>query len=218
MNGGIDPVFYGVVCGAVLWLALLWAGARCRIGSRSRAVKVAYGFVTVLLLFAPLSGMPLWNWAFSFCPNPSLPMLGIVCAVLWQHLCGVAVFKRGDWRGLWRFGALAGTVLYLHPIFLGGVDLYYWGWHHEIAVWSMAAMAVGALLAGNRTGVLFLGALIAYELQALESLNGWDYVIDPFYWLLSVGLLTADAARRGLAARARRRASRAPFPAVPSVG
>jgi hypothetical protein len=214
MNGGIDPVFYGLVCGATLWLGLLWAGARFRIGRRGLALKLVYGVVTVLLLFVPFGGLPLWNWAFSFCPNPSLPMLGIVCAGLWQHLCGVAVFKPADWRALLGFGAVAGTVLYLHPGFMPALDLYYWGWNHETVVWSVAALALVALVNGNRAGVLFLAALIAYEAEALESQNGWDYVVDPFYWLLSLGFGSAYAVRRALAARALRRASRSPFGAV----
>lgn len=214
MNGGIDPVFYGLVCGATLWLALLWAGTSWRVARRHRTVQAGCAAATVLLLFVPCGGMPLWNWAFSFCPNPSLPMLGMVCAALWARLGGVAVFKPADWRLLIGFGAVAGTVLYLHPFARSGFDLYYWGWHHEVAVWTMAALALTALAFGNRAGVLFLAALIAYELQALESHNGWDYLVDPILWLVCLGLTLVHGVRRLFTGRALRRASRSPFAAA----
>ena len=197
MNGGIDPVFYGVVCGVTLWLALLWLGERVGIRRRGRGPKLAFGAATVLLLFVPCSGgLPLWNWVFSFCPNPSLPMLGVVSAALWQRLGGMAVLRREDWRAVFVFGAAAGTILYLQPLLLPGFDLYYWGWHHAVAVWGLAALALTALAAGNRSGVLLLAALIGYEVEALESHNAWDYAVDPFFWLTSLGVLGWQAAAR----------------------
>ena len=217
MNGGIDPVFYGVGCGATLWLALLWAGTRWRLVRRHRTVPAVCALASMALLVVPFGGMPLWNWAFSFCPNPSLPMLGMVCAALWAHLGGVAVFKPADWRALIGFGAAVGTLVYLHPFVLPGIDLYYWGWHHEVAVWGMAGLALVALAFGNRTGVLFLAALIAYELEALESHNGWDYLVDPILWLICLGLTVAHGVRRILAARTLRRASRSPFAAAAAM-
>jgi hypothetical protein len=89
--------------------------------------------------------------------------------------------------------AFAGSALYLHPMFLGAVDLYYWGWERTWAVWGLAAMAGVLLLWGNRLGVLFLAALIAYAVNALESQNCWDYIMDPFYWLISVGVVGTRA-------------------------
>ena len=195
MNDRIDPVFYGFICAALLWLATLWLVMRFRTRECSRGLKAAFGVATVLMLFVPIAGLPLWNWAFSFCPNPSLPMLGVVCAALWLHLCRVTVFKPADWRAIWLFGAIAGTALYLHPLLIPAVDLYYWGWHHQIAAWALAAAALVSLAVGNRLGVLFLAALVAYDLGALESNNGWDYVVDPFYWMVSLVMIGARVTR-----------------------
>lgn len=188
MNGTTSPVFFGFICGVTLWLALLWGGARLYPRRRGRLISAVFGIVTMLMLFVPVSGLPIWSWAFTFCPNPSLPMLGMVCAALWQHLCGMPVFKPADWHATWIFGAVAGTALYLHPLVLPSLDLYYWGWDRSAAVWTLAGVAVVFLAWGNRLGVLCLAALIAFELDALESRNCWDYVIDPFYWLISLGL------------------------------
>jgi len=63
----------------------------------------------------------------------------------------------------------------------------------------LGALAVLAIAGGLRAGLLLVAALAALGLDALESRNAWDYVIDPFYWLLSLGMLAAiwlRAARR----------------------
>ncbi len=203
MKSIFDPVFFGLVCAAMLWLSVLWFAARCRMKACSK-VKAGFGIMTALMLFIPIGGLPVWSWAFSFCPNPSLPLLGAVCAALWQRLCGIAIFKPADWSAIWCFGGIAGTVLYLHPILLPALDLYYWGWHPEVAIWSIAVAALLVLAFGNRLGVLLVAALLAYGLGALESHNSWDYVIDPLYWLVSLGFGLARGLR-GLKSLRRRR-------------
>ena len=140
-----------------------------------------------------------------------------MAASIGRQLGGRAILKAADWRALWRFGAIGGSVLYLHPLVFRSVDLYYWGWHHDVAVWSMAALALTALAFGNRAGVLFLAGLIAYELQALESHNGWDYLVDPIFWLICLGLTVVHGVRRLFAGRALRRASRSPFAAAAAM-
>jgi len=57
------------------------------------------------------------------------------------------------------------------------------------------ALAVLAIAGGLRAGLLLVAALAALGLDALESRNAWDYVIDPFYWLLSLGMLGATFLR-----------------------
>lgn len=187
MNLSLVPVFYALVAIATLWLALL-SCARVKPGRRTRVATVLIGVATVCLLLVPVGGLPLWNRVFSVHPNPSIPLLGIVCAALWQRLLGIAIFRPADWRAVWVFGVGVGTVLYLNPIIFGAVDLYYWGWERDAAIWSLAAVAVLLLARGSRLGVLFLAALIAFAVTALESQNCWDYVMDPFYWLISVAV------------------------------
>lgn len=185
-----------LVTGAMMWLALLWLSSRLKMNRRRAGVKALFGMAAVGLLFVPIGELPLWSRVFSFYPNPSLPMLGLVCAALWQRLLGIEVLKPADWTAAWAFGALAGSLLYFHTIFGGGADLYYWGWERDVAAWTLAALAAGFLAWGNRFGVLLIAALMAYGVNALESRNGWDYAMDPFYWILSLAVLGNDLRAR----------------------
>ncbi len=210
------PTFYAMMLVATLWLALLWLSARLRPGARRGPLRLALGAAAMVLLFLPVGEVRLWSWAFGFCPNPSMLLLGVICAGLWQRLFGLEVLKPADWTAVWRFAALAGTTLYLQPLVAGRLDLYYWGWEHGVAAWALAGLAVAFLAVGNRLGVLLLAALTGYSFDALESVNAWDYVVDPFAWLLSLGVLATRAARLALArVRARRLAASAPPFAVP---
>ncbi|MBI5690139.1 MAG: hypothetical protein HZC55_08565 [Verrucomicrobia bacterium] len=216
MIRGVEPVGGALLAGASLWLGLLWLGSRVGLSQRRRSVQGAAALLAVGALFVPLGEMPLWQWVFSFCPNPSVPAIAVVGAALWERLRGVPVVRVAEWRLLWGFGAVAGTLLYLHPLLPSSVDPYYFGWRHAPAIWAMAGLALLAFGAGNRAGSVFFVALVAYELRVLESPNAWDYVVDPLFWLWSLGKGAAAGLRVGLRWWRRTRFSRPPFPsAVP---
>lgn len=190
MNHPFSFPLVAVAAIATLWLAFLWLWPRCAHSPRPGVVpKLIAGVATVLLLFVPVGGSPLWSRVFSFYPTPSLPMLGVISAALWLRLFNLPVFSRGDWSAIWLFGAIGGSALYLHPMIFGGVDLYYWGWDRAVAAGTVSGLAIGLLARGNRLGVLLFAALLGYALNALESQNCWDYVMDPFFWIVSAGVL-----------------------------
>ncbi|MBM3843759.1 MAG: hypothetical protein FJ397_10960 [Verrucomicrobia bacterium] len=185
-------------------ILLLWAGlaaVACRFAPHgfSPRRRLLLGLVAAALAFLPAGGVPLWVRAFSFHPNPCLPLLGLGVVAWGRVVLERSWFGREDWLALWGFGAVAGTVLYGHPLVATDVDVYFWGWERGVAASVLGALAVLAIAGGLRAGLLLVAALAALGLDALESRNAWDYVIDPFYWLLSLGMLAAiwlRAARR----------------------
>jgi hypothetical protein len=145
-------------------------------------------------MLVPLKDLQLWNWVFSYYPNPSLPILGLLIAQRSPRFLGVTIFQSADWWATWIFGAVVGSLVYLQPLIFGrGIDFHYWGWHSNYAAAALALTAIVFLARGNRFGVLLVAALVAFALGALESSNCWDYVIDPIYWLASVVVIV----RRG---------------------
>jgi hypothetical protein len=75
----------------------------------------------------------------------------------------------------------------------------------NLAAWLIAGVAIIFLLLGNHFGLLLAGSLVVFLMGGLESKNGWDYVIDPIFWIASlVGVTCRDlvpamvrAVRRG---------------------
>lgn len=191
--------FYVSAVISLLWAALAAAGRRLVPHGFTLRRRLLLGLVAAGLAFLPLGDVPLWMRAFSFHSNPSLPLLGLGLVAWARVVFERSWFGREDWLALWGFGAVAGTVLYVHPLVATDVDVYFWGWERGVAASVLGALAVLAIAGGLRAGLLLVAALAALGLDALESRNAWDYVIDPFYWLLSLGMLAAillQAARR----------------------
>ncbi|MBL9193380.1 MAG: hypothetical protein JNJ82_13585 [Opitutaceae bacterium] len=188
MSSWIDSAYHLAGIGAGLWLILLWLHFRVTGKSAGLGVKLATGGATAGLLLLPLGGSTVGTWIQSFHPNPSVPGFCLIGAALYHRLFGGVLLKGADLRALLLFGTVVGSVLYLHTLWPNASDLYYWGWLDQAAIWTMAAVAVAYLLAGNRMGVLILLSLMAYTLRALESENAWDYVIDPVTWLVCMAL------------------------------
>jgi hypothetical protein len=192
MMAMLPAVLQSIAIGAAMWLVVLSLWPRRRQArQRCATVTVLAGLVALLALLLPLGGPPLWLRAWSFYSNPSLPMLGLVGAALSRRVLGLTLLRGADWLGVWLFGVVAGSTLYLHPLLGTDLDLYFWGWDRTGAAFALATVAVSLLAFGHRLGVLLLVALIAFAITTLESRNCWDYVVDPFYWLLSLGMLTA---------------------------
>jgi hypothetical protein len=201
MSHDIGVCYHAAVSGAIAWLFLLWVAGRFTRARPTLAVKLGLGAAAAGLCLLPFDGLALWRWLLGVWPNPSLPLAGLVVAALGCRLGGVTLLAPADRRVAWAFGAVVGTALYLHPMFPGAVDLYYWGWDGRVAALGMAVLATGGLIAGSRLGVLLLAALIAFAGGLLESPNAWDTLVDPFYWLIGLGVMAREAVRWALKRR-----------------
>ena len=204
MNPAWLPPSDALAVFAAVWLMLLGFGGRFMPLPASVALRLAIAAAAMGVMLVPIKELQLWNWVFSYYPNPSLPILGLLIAQRSPRFIGVTIFQSADWWATWIFGAVVGSLVYLQPLIFGrGIDFHYWGWHSNYAAAALALTAIVFLARGNRFGVLLVAALVAFALGALESTNCWDYVVDPIYWLASVVVIV----RRGaIAGRARRQA------------
>jgi len=201
MSDVIASLFHPVALGACTWLILLWTHARISRKTPPLAVKLTTGLVTGLILLLPVQGASVGCWAQGFHPNPSLPGVGLIVAALVHRLFGLVLLRPADLRALLIYGAIAGSVLYLHTFWSSTADLYYLGWLDTAAIWTIAVLSLSFLAAGNRMGVILLFALLAFTFSALESDNAWDYLIDPITWMVCTSLLTFRLLRTGWVAR-----------------
>ncbi len=215
MNPAWLPPSDALAVFAAVWLMLLGFGGRFMPLPASVALRLAIAAAATGVMLVPIKELQLWNWVFSYYPNPSLPILGLLIAQRSPRFLGVTIFQSADWWATWIFGAVVGSLVYLQPLIFGrGIDFHYWGWHSNYAAAALTLTAIVFLARGNRFGVLLVAALVAFALGALESTNCWDYVVDPIYWLASVvvivrrGVIASLARRRSTTDREVARASR----------
>lgn len=202
MNADLLPDPEAWVSVVAIWLLLLGLGARWRQVSASRGGRLALAAAAIAFLFLPVGGLPVWSWCFGVYPNPCLPMLVLLLARRLPRFFGKVFLQPADWNAVWLFGAVAGAVIYLCPALFGGIDIYFWGWDRTLAAGVLAGGATLFLAFGNRFGIILLAALLAYAVGLLESANCWDYVVDPVYWLASMGVVLRRAIAWALTARA----------------
>jgi hypothetical protein len=197
-----------------LWVLLLWIAGKVLGRPAPRLWQAGLGALAVALLFVPVGPVSLGRWVESFYPNPSLPGIAFVLALLWRSLLHRDLLRPADLRALLAFTAVAGSLLYLNPLWGRAADFYYFGWRSGPAIWTITAVALFLLAVGNRAGLVLTAALGAFALSALESNNAWDYVVDPAVWLVSLGALGL----RGMAAVQRRWTERSARASAPVSG
>jgi hypothetical protein len=197
MNTVIVPWFHALAVALIAWWFLLRLSAWQRGPQIDWRITTVAGVAAIALCLAPVGGVPWMRWVFGFWANPSLPLLGWVAAAIARQGFGRVVFSQSERRTLAVFGAGVGTVLYLHPYVPGAPDLYALGWDPRFALGGLATVAGLFYVAGSRVGILFLLALIAFGVGALESTNAWDYAVDPVFWFASLFALAKQAAATG---------------------
>jgi hypothetical protein len=189
-----------------LGLALVLACVARWVGLRPRGRGWCVGLVifSLAIVTVPVNGLPLARWLAGVVDHWSVPTAALLTSAVIQRLFGIDLLQRKDWQAAWRFGALAGLLLYPMALGWGPFDPYGLGWHFGPLFVAVAVLASVLLLRGNRCGIVLVLAIAAWHLRAVESANYWDCLVDPFYFLFSVGALGSWAWR----ARAKR--SRAP--------
>ena len=197
----ITPVF-SAICP---WLALVWCLLRLatwmRLELRRWQLLTLAGAIATVMLLVPVQGLATARWVAGLNANFSGPLTGMLAAAVWQRGLGRQMFAERDWIAGWSFGAVGSLTLYPLALGVSGFDPYEWGWRFSPLFVIVAALSSWLIWKKNRLGILLLVAVAAFHLRLLESGNYWDYLLDPFYGLVSLGAVI----RRGLIGRSRLR-------------
>ena len=177
--------FYGVAVLLAWSIAIKGAKITLRPRTVSRRASLLLGLLAAAAMLLPVGEFTLWRWMFSVHANPSGTLAAALAAYVLESLSGRHLLGRRDWLALWCIGALAGALLYLPTLGFGHYDLYVLDWEGRWITGGATAVVLALLFVGNRAGVLLLFGLLAHLVDALESDNLWDYLIDPAYWLVS---------------------------------
>jgi hypothetical protein len=142
--------------------------------------------VCLILMSVPFDGLPVARRLAGFAPGFSLPFTALLLHATLRRLGGPDVFRPAELAVTWRFGALAGLVLYPAALGLGRWDPYTSGWQFSALFVAVGLVAAFLLGRGHRLGWVVLTAIAAWHLRLLESTNYWDYLVDPVYFLISL--------------------------------
>jgi len=85
-----------------------------------------------------------------------------------------------DWEPARGFWAITGLGLYATTLSGRGFDIYETGYGHGLA-WVGLVVAAIAHVGGRRLiAVWALGVVLSWQLRLSNSVNFWDYAVDPF--------------------------------------
>jgi hypothetical protein len=143
------------------------------------------GFLSVFVVVIPLGGFPLARWLISINANFSIPLTALVFSKVWENASGIRLLDRRALLSSSLFGLLAGLALYPMALGLGRFDPYEFGWSFSWLFVVLMVITVVLLFTKDRFGVVLVASILGYDLQVLESANLWDYLVDPFFVLIS---------------------------------
>ena len=180
-----------------LGLVLSLAGIARLAGLHPRGPGWCAGLVlcSLAIVATPLGGLPLARWLAGVVDHWSVPAIALLASAVIQRLFGIELLQGKDRQAAWIFGALAGLLLYPLALGWGPFDPYSLGWHFGPLFVAVAVLAVVCISRHNRFGLVLVLAIAAWHLRAVESGNYWDCLLDPFYFLFSVGVLVSWAWR-----------------------
>ena len=179
------------LAGAAVVIAAVVVAAGRTVGLR-RPHLALLGGVSAVVALLPIGALPLAGLLRGVVGDLSLTTLVLLLSSLHRHVRGGEPIDARSTFALQLLAAIGGLVLYPMALGLGAWDPYRLGYGDTWFLAALLAVALTALLLDLPlvTFGIALGVL-AWTLEAYESRNLWDYLLDPlvFAWALSTLLL-----------------------------
>jgi hypothetical protein len=173
--------------GQVLLLAVLITLMAGKIVKDSGLRIGVIAALLALCLFLPVSGLSVAQWLRSVVGDLSMFTLLVFLNILAQRL-----FKRNfitaDSRKKLLLGvAMVGVVFYPLALGVSSFDPYRLGYSPVFMAALLCLASITAWLRAHRElAIILLLPLLAYNLRMLESVNLWDYLLDPVLLVYAV--------------------------------
>lgn len=163
----------------------------------STGVKVGLLLVFFVISLIPINDLPVAGYLRGAFGDPSIMTCLLITSYLIGQYTNIKLTPNNDFKFMMLAYAIIGMAFYPFAMGISLVDPYGWGYG---SIWMAVAMLVSCtFLIWKKLSVaclLVTLCVIAYLLQALESQNLWDYVIDPMLWayamVCSMGTLFAS--------------------------
>jgi len=179
----------GGLAGAILLpVAIVMAATKCL--RLHIAVRLVLFFLAAGLAFVPVNGLAIAKYINAF-GELSFTTLLLLFTVGLFGLAGRNFYKRHDFLLLMTLILLLGVFLYPFSLGLTAFDSYALGYESKLFCSFLLLVALTAWYFNvYLVVIIFILDISAFLLGFYESLNLWDYLIDPlltvfaFFWLL----------------------------------
>ena len=157
--------------------------------SRNRRLGVLAG-LTVLGMLPLIGGMSLSGYLRGLTDDLACTtMVGLMAGAL-MRLGFINAWSRPQITQLWICFAVGGALLFPAAMGVGMIDTYGWGFNPRPLLIAVAVVALLMVFLRNAPGAfLLIAATGAFVLDVKPSDNYWDYLLDPFIFLYSIGAL-----------------------------
>ena len=171
----------------LLVMVSIQSGAGRVFGNKTsiRGQTLIIGIISALIVLIPVGGIPLGRWLISINANFSIPLTTVLLSKVWEKATGTGLLDKTGFLCCWIFGMTAGLALYPMALGLGRFDPYGLGWSFSWLFVAVMIITFLLLFMKNRFAVVLIACVLCYDLQLLESHNLWDYLVDPFYTVIS---------------------------------
>ncbi|MEK6561220.1 MAG: hypothetical protein AABZ07_05750, partial [Nitrospirota bacterium] len=152
----------------------------------SVGLRIVLPAISFIILFIPVSGLYLYKYFYGVFGNLSITSVILLLSFLVKNISNNISNNRQVPSGREKSAilysvAVAGLILYPTSLGFVPVDLYRLGYHPRFLLVLILCLTILAWMVSLRfAAMLPVIAVIAFNLNILESENLWDYLVDPF--------------------------------------
>lgn len=161
-----------------------------------RLLLVVNCCLAAIIVMIPINGLSVGRWIYSINANVSIVFTVILLHKILVNYLDFDLLDKTAMKTAWIYGALMGIFLYPLAMGMSLVDPYEWGFSFSGFFVIAMFFTLLLLIKGNAFGLALMAAVLGLNLGLLESINLWDYLIDPFYFLFSLGMITTMLTKR----------------------
>ncbi|MCF6208107.1 MAG: hypothetical protein L3J61_01800 [Ghiorsea sp.] len=176
MTAGLTLFFY--------WLRLVWL-RRVR-PDASLKVKVATLIVIIPLIIYPFTYGPLW-WLRGLTGDLSIVSTVLLLLAVIRMVWNKTWISPQENRLLLRVVAGLGLLFYPLALGVGNLDPYVWGYANGYMLVIVLGLSLFAFLRQHYViATILLAVVLAWSTGFLQSVNIWDYLLDPFIFFYAL--------------------------------
>lgn len=162
---------------------------------------------TTLFCVVPIAGLSVGRWIHSFTGLISIPLTAILAWYVFKPLlssrvssmlsseCSSPSIPRQTLRTYWSAVVVLSAIHLPMSVGWGAFDPHALGWSPQF-IWIPLALAV-AFLWLNQIELFGISvvATVSWKMNLLGSANGWNYLVDPVAFGMSIAGLTGELIR-----------------------